>query len=293
VQSGGSAPTFNAGQVAQQQTQSNVNTGVANALLGNTNQITPYGNLTYNQTGSTNVGGNEVPTFTATQTLSPEQQAIYNKTTGLQSGALDTAKNVLGQVNNTVNTPLSFDGAPALPGSQDELRQQGYDASIARSRQELDRSREGQQVQLQNQGIAQGSEAWKRAMEGQDQALVDASNQATLNAGNIAGQNLSQAQALRNQSINETQTLRNQPLQDYQALLGLGGGVQQPTYATPTQASIQATDVTTPYMQQFQGQTNAYNQQQGANNAMTGALFGLGGSVLGGLSRQKGFGFGG
>ena len=110
---------------------------------------------------------------------------------------------------------------------------------------------------------------------------MDASNQATINAGNIAGQNLSQAQTLRNQSINETQSLRNQPLQDYSTLMGLGGGVQSPTYAQPTQANIANTDITSPYYNSYAGQMQQYQTQQSANNSTMGGLFGLGGAGLG------------
>ncbi len=291
---GGGAPTPpDPNVVSANQTKSNLQTGVANAWLGNTNQITPYGNLTYEQTGTHNVGGMDVPTFTARQTLSPEQQKIYNQTTGLQSGALDTAKNVLGQVNGAVNTPLNFDNAPKLPGDQTQLRNDAYNALTARSNVDLGRSEEAQKTQLANQGIAAGSEAYSRALDPINRARVDASNQATINAGNIAGQNLSQAQTLRNQSINETQSIRNQPLADYQALIGLGGGVQQPNYAPGTQANIANTDVTSPVYNSYNGQLQQYQQQLGQSNAAMGGLFGLAGAGLGGaLAGPLGAGIG-
>lgn len=280
---GGGAPAApNAQAIGQQQAQQNLETGVANAWLGNTNQVTPYGNLTYTQTGTQNVGGKEVPTFTATQTLSPEQQAIYNKTTGLQSGALDTAQNVMGQVNNAVNTPLNFNNAPKLPTDQTQLRNDAYRALTARSTEDLNNAEDRQKTQLANQGISAGSTAYNRALQPIDRARVDASSQATINAGTIAGQDLSQAQTLRNQYINEAQTVRNQPLQDYATLMGLGGGVQQPTYAQPTQATIPQTDVTSPVYNSYAGQMQQYQIQQGAQNAMLGGLFGLGGAGLGG-----------
>lgn len=289
---GGSAPQFNASQTAQQQTAANAQTAMANAALNNTNQRTPYGNLTYNKIGAeTLADGTVVPRYEAVTTLSPEQQKLYESQTGLQQGALDLAKTQIGRVGDTLSTPLSYDNAPKMPGSQDELRQQAYDASMSRARTDLDRSREAQKVQLANQGIVEGSEAWRRAMEGQDRALVDASNQATLNAGNIAGQNLQQAQTLRNQSINETTALRNQPIADYQALLGMGGSVTNPQFVTTPQIQMANTDVTTPAMAAYQGQMNAWNQQQQANQAMMGGLFGLGGAALGGFARN-GFSFG-
>ncbi len=350
---GGSPPTFNAAQTAQQQSQANVQTGVANSLLNNTNQVTPYGNLTYNQTGTTNVGGNDVPSFTATQTLSPDQQSILNKTTGLQNQALDAAGPLFSRVGQTLATPLNFDNAPKLnatpllgglsagalgpvdklngidlsytgPTDPTALRNSAYSALTSRSTPDLQRAWDQQQTQLQNQGIAQGSDAWNHAQELQNRAITDASNQATINAGTIANQdaqnaatlagarstlanaqsgvagtvgnlygtagNLEQAtfaqnQALRNQTINEDMTLRNSPLQDYSAIMGFSGGVQQPTFTNTPSGQIPPTDVTTPALAQFQGQQNAFNMQNQNNQATTGGLFGLGGSVLGGVAR--------
>lgn len=279
---GGSAPQPQSPQItAQQQTQSNVETAIANATLGNTNQITPQGTLTYKQTGGQQVGGNFVPSYTATQTLSPEQQSIYDKTTGLQNSGLNAAGGVFQQLNNTVQNPLNFNGIPGLPTDSTALRNQAYDALTARSNVDLGRSRDAQQVQLANQGIAPGSEAYKRAMEGQDRAVVDASNQATIQAGNVAQQNLGQAQTIRNQGINEAQTLRNQPFQEYAQLLGLGGNIQSPTYAPGSQGQVAPTDVAGIDAAYNAAKMQQYQTQQSGNNALMGGLFGLGGSALG------------
>ncbi len=178
-------------------------------------------------------------------------------------------------------------------------------------------------MQLANQGIAQGSEAYNRAMEGQDRALVDASNQAFVNAGTIASQDANNAATLagarsqlagtqgqlagqqgnlfglagnlenlgysqdlsrRNQYINETEAVRNSPLQDYQALQGFSGGVTQPNFVNTAPGGIPATDVTSPQLAQYQAQLQAQQRSQSANNSLMGGLFGLGGSVLGGLA---------
>lgn len=279
---GGSAPQPQSPQfTAQQQTQSNVETAIANATLGNTNQITPQGTLTYNQTGGRQVGNNFVPQYTATQTLSPEQQRIYDQTTSLQNSGLQAAGGVFNQLNDTVRNPLSFAGIPQLPGDQTQLRNDAYKALTARSDVDLAQNRNAQQTQLANQGLAPGSEAWNRAMTTQDRAVTDASNQATINAGTIAGQNLNQAQTIRNQGINEAQTLRNQPFQEYSQLLGLGGTIQSPTYATPTQATVAPTDIAGINAAYDAANMQRYQSQTSANNALLGGIFGLGGSALG------------
>lgn len=289
---GGSAPQPQSpGITAQQQTQSNVETAIANATLGNTNQITPQGTLTYQKTGGQQVGNNFVPSYTATQTLSPGQQSIYDKTTGLQNSGLTAAGGVFNQLNDTVKNPLNFNGIPGLPTDQTALRNKAYDALTSRSNIDLGRSRDAQQTLLANQGIAQGSEAYKRAMEGQDRAVVDASNQATIQAGNVASQDLSQAQTIRNQGVNEAQTLRNQPFQEYAQLLGLGGNIQSPTYAPGSAGQVAPTDVAGINSAYDAARMQSYQQQQGQSNALMGGLFGLGGSALGAAGTIGGMAF--
>lgn len=280
---GGSAPQpSSASNTIQQQQTSNVNTAVANAVLGNTNQVTPQGTLSYTQTGGQNVGGNWVPSYTATQTLSPEQQSIYNKTTGLQNSGLDAARGVFQQLNSATQQPLNFNGIPQLPTDQTALRDNAYNALTARSNTDLGRARADQNVQLANQGIAPGSEAWNRATEMQDRAVTDASNQATIQAGNIASQDLSNAQTIRNQGINEAQTLRNQPFQEYSQLLGLGGNIQSPTYAPGSAGQVVPTDVGGITAASDAARMQQYQVQQSQSNALLGGLFGLGGSAIGG-----------
>ncbi len=285
----GSAPQApNSAQVSADQTQSNVQTGIANATLGNTNQVTPYGSLTYNQTGGQMVGGNWVPSYTATQTLSPNQQQILTSQENLQKQALGPiGSQVLNQVQNTTQNPLSFAGAPPMPGDQTQARNDAYNALTARSTQDLDRQKQQQITQLANQGIAPGSEAYNNALLPIERAYTDASNQATINAGNVAGQNINQAQQLRNQYTGEQTQLYNQPLNTYAALTGVSGGVQNPNYAPASQGQVAPTDVSGNAYNSYNGQLQQYNTQQSQQNALMGGLFGLGGSALGTAARSS------
>ncbi len=288
---GAQAPTPpNPQQVSADQTRSNVNTAIANAILGNTNQRTPYGSLTYTQNGGQDVGGNWVPSWEATQTLSPEQQKIYDSQTQLQIQALgQIAPQLLNRVQSTVGTPLSYAGASALPTDQTQLRNDAYNALTARSTEDLNRQQTQQATQLANQGIGAGTEAYNAAMLPIERARTDASNQATINAGNVAGQNLSQAESLRGSQIADITNLRNSPLQDYSALLGLGGGVTPAQYAPASAGQVAPTDVNGNAWNAYNGQIQQYNTQQGQSNALMGGLFGLGGSALGAAARVAPF----
>jgi hypothetical protein len=204
----GSAPTLNASQIAKDQYGYNIAGATAQQILNQVNQISPQGTLKYNQIGSEDVGGISVPKFEAVQELSPEQRAIYDKTTGLQNQALGFAPTLLNNVQNAVSTPLDFSKLPALPADGQAARDQAFNALMSRNRTELDRQRSADATLAANQGIAPGSEAWNRLTQHNDQALTDATNQATINASQLAGQDLSQAQAIRNQGINEMLTAR-------------------------------------------------------------------------------------
>lgn len=320
MNSGGGSPQprFDAAQTAKDQSAANVRTGIANATLSNTNQVTPYGSIVYTESGGRQVGDDWVPSYTATQTLDNTQQELLNRTNNLQKTALDYAGPLLNRVGSTVGSALNFDGAPEirdsgllqrLPGMLMEgmegldpaaARSRGYDALMSRSRGELDRARGDLKTQLYNQGISEGSEAWKRGMEGQDQALVDASQRATIDAGNLAlqdanvastrgnlfgqlanieGAGFGQDQARRNQWINEAQTLRNSPLADYQAVMGMGGGVQNPQFVNTTPGQVPMTDVTTPAIAAYQGRMQNAQNQQANQNAMFGGLSSLAGTA--------------
>ncbi|MEJ5081050.1 tail fiber domain-containing protein [Ochrobactrum sp. MYb379] len=101
------------------QTGTNIGTAVANSWLNNVNQVTPDGSLTYTQTGTKNYydpytgKSYEIPLTTATQTLSPQQQAIKDQedATNLNLGKLANSQS--SRLNDLLGKPFTLDGAPA------------------------------------------------------------------------------------------------------------------------------------------------------------------------------------
>ena len=66
---------------AQAQAAANIQASSAQAAMNMVDQVNPYGTLNYTQRGTTNVGGQVVPQYTATTVLSPEQQHLLDQTT--------------------------------------------------------------------------------------------------------------------------------------------------------------------------------------------------------------------
>ena len=102
------------------QTGSNIGTGVANAYLGNVNQTTPQGNLTYNVSGNQQwqdpVTGSlySIPQFTAAQTLSPTGQATFDQSQNAQLSLATLGAEQAARMRTQFANPLSLSGAPSF-----------------------------------------------------------------------------------------------------------------------------------------------------------------------------------
>src|SRR5215471_7824813 len=96
-------------QIAGAQSSADLSSALGQTLLNQTNQITPTGSLKYSQSGTVTytdpTTGKQVtiPRFTATQTLTPDQQTLLD-----QKEALDIKQNQIGQTQlNALGEHLS------------------------------------------------------------------------------------------------------------------------------------------------------------------------------------------
>ncbi|EJK83533.1 tail fiber domain-containing protein [Rhizobium sp. AP16] len=326
------APTPPDPQVtASAQTGTNLATAQANAAMNNINQVTPYGNLTYNQTGqrfisdpngqqywtdssgqyhtslptrdvtvpgtpattssvvrydkngqpiySTKPGtaskttqqtytpddwsstkGYYVPTYTATQTLSPEQQKILDQTQGAELNLGTLANQQSAKMVDYLNQPIDL-SAQNIDKYVNDHWQSGFN-------NQWDRSQSSLSQQLADQGVKLGSEAYSNAMRDFSTNKQAASDQYLGDMYNNAQQSIL--------------TQRNQPINEISSLLS-GSQVTQPTYAGSSASStIPTVDYAGLVNQNYQNQVGAYNTQAQQSNAAMGGLFGLGSSLLGG-----------
>lgn len=250
--------TPNGAAIAAAQGAANKETAIAQYGLNATNQVTPQGTLSYSQIGNWSDG---TPRYQATTTLSPDQQALYDKGVDTQKGLASLANMQTSRVSNVLNSP--FDLNSNISTQQSDMATKLLDPVWRQREQEL-------QSRLANQGIQLGSEAYRNASRDFGMQRDNAYNSALL--------------AGRAQATQEALTQRNQPLNEISALLS-GSQVSQPNIISTPTPGVAPTDVVGAYGAQNQAYGNqlaAWNaSQQGSRAAMSG-LFGLGAAGLGG-----------
>jgi hypothetical protein len=116
--------------VARAQTGSNLLTSMGNAYMGNANQYSPFGSMTFNQTGTrsvtdpTNGATYDVPTFESIQSLSPEQQQLYAQNVALEQLQNNVAGDQMSRLSGYLSQP--FDQSNLVPRVQSIAQPQYY-----------------------------------------------------------------------------------------------------------------------------------------------------------------------
>jgi hypothetical protein len=216
--------------------------------------------------------------------LSPEQQALLDKDTAIKTRLQDIAGQGLDRVNSGMNSPFDMSqlsayqdvpqggGAKDLAGSLGAYRTSAgsnipipgvndfsadrtkvEDAIYSRLNPQLDRDRARLDQTLANQGIMQGSEAYKNAIDENDRAATDARMQAILAGGQEQSRLFNQGLAANNQDFNQNLTNVNLANQARSAQYGEGMQANQQDFAQ----QIAAANLTNQQRQQ-QLQEQAY-----------------------------------
>ena len=154
-------------KVAAAQTSANVNSAIASGVLGNINQVGPHGSTSYNQTDTYTMTGPDgqtyqVPRYTQTTTLSPEQQQLYNQQTQLGGKMNNLALQQTDKLTGLLDKPVDTSSLPQL----DDLtslqgRQRVEQALFDRVNPQLERDRDQLETRLVNQGFQRGTQAFR------------------------------------------------------------------------------------------------------------------------------------
>lgn len=242
-------------ETAQAQAGMNRDTALTQAMLNMTNQITPYGNLSYSQTGTSKFKDSngkwvETPTYTATQTLTPEQQAILKETNAASLNLGQLANQQSAAIKDQLAKPFEFNNQDAADWS--------YDLASSRILPQQQKNQQQLESQLISSGIRRGTAAWDSEMSRLTNANTDQLNQLALTG--------------RQQAYQEALTNYNNPLNSISALMG-GSQIQNPNFVNTPQSQVGGVDYT--------GLVNSnYQSQVASSNAAMGGLFGLGAAGL-------------
>jgi hypothetical protein len=247
----------------------NLESARATAAANRTNQVTPYGNLTYTANPGTDPYGNTL--YTATQTLSPEQQKIYQQESQLNEGLMSTANKGLDYANEVLSKP-GVDTSK-LPSYGINPGETYSDAIMRRLAPQIAQESEMSDAQLANQGIAQGTQAYENAkrqlaMSQNDRQL------AAITGGMNVGLGANQ-QAFQQEAYNQMQ-----PINVINALR-TGSQVQNPSFAaTPQQSNPGGADILGATQAGYNAQLAATNAANASKGGFMSGLMGLGGAAL-------------
>ena len=192
---------------AQAQGAAKKEAAIASQELNMINQISPYGNLSFDQTRTSAEG---TPQYTATTTLSPSAQRQLDLTNqaGEKYGETATAQlnQVAGQLSDPVNyaslgqaptadlstlgqaPTATFSGLDAAPVFNEQTRQAVRQSIQDREQPFQDRRLDQLRTRLDTQGIAEGSKAYSRAMDDYNRGVADFSLGADIDALNQMSQ---------------------------------------------------------------------------------------------------------
>lgn len=280
---------------AQAQSASNVDTAAANAALNYTNQFTPYGATTYQQTGQYQTpGGETVPQYSQYTELSPLGQSILTGEQGVASSLIPGAQQLAGTAATSANTPLNFNTpySGTLNEGPQLLSQNATDALYSANTRFLDPQWKQQQTllqdQLSRQGIPVGSEAYNNAMEQFDSSKTQAYGAArdqAVGGGTQAASNLfNMALQGQQQNIGQQQTAQSNPIALLQQLTGAAPATQSQPIVTPQPSSVAPTDVVGATGLSTNAAMQAYQAQLAQQNSTFGGLASLGGAGILALS---------
>ena len=268
---GSSPPPPDYSGAAKETAAGNLDAARVATAANRVNQYTPYGSLEYkiNPQEQWDIYGN--PTWSATQTLSPEQQQLLDIQNQTSIGMGNLAGKGLGYVENMISKPFDTSGIAQTGINPGETMQ---DSIMRRLQPQIEQGREALQAQLANQGVVPGTEAYNRAMTQQNQRENDAMTSAVV-------QGTQTGLAANQQGFQQLGYMRNEPINTLNAVR-TGSQVSSPNFISniAQQATTQGADLLgAAQMQQNAAQAGA-NASNAASSNLTSGLMGLGGAAM-------------
>jgi hypothetical protein len=257
------APDYTA--AAKETAAGNLDAARAATAANRVNQVTPYGNLDYTQSGTDPYGN---PTWTATTSLSEVGQQLLNNQNQASLGLGSTINSALGRTQEMMGQGFN----PNLPSTGINPGQTYQDAYMQRLAPQIAQNREMTTASLANQGIVPGTAAYDNAMRQQQQKENDLLLGATTQGFGVGSQ-------ANQQAFNQELTKYNIPLNTLSALRS-GAQVQNPTFVNSAQqATTSGPDLLGAAQMGYNAQMGDFNAKQAAQQSFNQGLMGLGGTL--------------
>jgi hypothetical protein len=246
-----------------------------------TSQVTAQGSSSWSQDANGN--------WVQTQTLSPEQQKLYNQQVANTSQQQ--------QIANTANSALQAaqaNGAWQPPGitaqySQDyanNYADQMEQTLTARLQPQYQQDQNAMQTKLSLQGLQPGTEAYDRAYKNLLTSQGDVMSQANLQA-QLAGQSEARNQyntELTGQEAANTLSMQQylMPWQTASTAAGLSGNISMPSFASGSTSTpgLANTDIVGAAQQSYAQQVQAANEANSSKSAKGSSI----GAIVGGAA---------
>lgn len=245
----------NMSKLLDQQTSSNIGTSIVERLMNMGGGIeTPDGSVSYSQSGThvytDPVSGKKysIPLMKSTSSLSPQQQAIKDRSDAAKFTTADTAAMLAKQ----------FQEAGSF---ENDIDNKIYDFQMRRAKPQVDMMRTRTITDAINRGIRPGTAAYDALMRTTGEQENDAYNQAALTS--------------RSAALAE----RAQRAGEIGGFLGLGQPGAAPV-APQFQSSMPMVDRVGAGMQDYQNQMTAYQQKNQSINQALGGMFGIAGNFI-------------
>jgi hypothetical protein len=259
------APDYRA--AAQETATGNLEAARQATAANRVNQVTPYGRLDYAITGQDPYGN---PTWTATQSLSPEQQQLLDYQNQASIGLGKLAGKGLGYVENMLQTPFDVSKLPSTGFNPSQTYQEAYMQRLA---PQLQMGRDQLAQDLANKGIDIGSKAYENAMRMQAQRENDLLLGATTQGFGVG-------QQARQTALQEQAYLRNEPLNTLSAVR-TGAQVQGPQFVNSAQqATTAGPDILGAAQMGYNAQMGDFNAKQAAQANLNQGLYSLGSAAM-------------
>ena len=233
----------------------------ATAAGNRVNQVTPYGNLTYTQSGTDSQGN---PMWTANVELSADQKRLLEQQNQTSLGLGELQQQGLGYVENMLSKPFDTSG---LPQTGINAGEQMSESVMRRLQPTIQMEQQQFDAQMANQGIPLGSEAYANAKRMFDERQNDKLTSAII-------QGTQTGLAANQQGFNQLGYIRNEPINTLSAIRS-GSQVTNPNFVTTPAGADYLGAAQSGYNAQL---ANA-NAKNAASNSFTSGLMSLGGTL--------------